>query len=101
MMKIILLVAILPSIVSCASTVSIWAEDTNPDACLRKNHIYGGVKIDAALIQKAVTDENTSTWYCVLGLIDIIPSALFDTLQLPFTVHSANKQKQECLGVIK
>jgi uncharacterized protein YceK len=95
-MKILALAVCISIVSGCASTASIWLENTDENPCERPSHVYRGVQIDSNLICRSFTDNETPTWLSVPGLIDIVPSVIFDTLQLPFTIPATNRNDEAC-----
>ena len=94
-MKEFSIVFICSVLTGCASTASIWLESTSLNPCEKRNRIYGGAKLDAKLIYDSFVDKDVSIWLGV-PVIDIVPSAIFDTIQLPFTVPATQKQIEDC-----
>jgi uncharacterized protein YceK len=94
--KIIGIFFICSFLTGCASTASIWLESTSENPCERRNRIYGGAKLDAKLIYDSFVKKDVSMWLGVPGVIDIVPSAVFDTIQLPFTIPATQKQIEAC-----
>jgi len=94
--KVFGIVLICSVLTGCASTASIWLESTSVNPCEKRNRIYGGAKLDAKLIYDSFVDKDVSIWLGVPGVIDIVPSAIFDTIQLPFTVPVTKKQIEAC-----
>ena len=84
----------------CASLATLYIHgdpiDNNP--CKLRNYAYGGVYLDYLLIKNTFSDESemSDVYFGAIATIDIIPSAIGDTLLLPVTIPADKKLSAQC-----